>query len=353
MKQTLLPALLMLLMGCHFVTAWADAPADTRSAPPTIYTFPFTTPYGAPVVQVKIHRPQASGNTKFGDDVTALFVIDTGAGSNAISDTLVAKMGLKSQPALNSGAAFLVDGKPAQMVTPLNLQVGGLELESGTFLIVKAKTLAAITKSKIDGIISMQVLRYFALDIDYAQHQITMLYPGGLTKDAVKDAGFGGASLVPLISSIPDSVLNNPAKSAASATYYWDLTYSLPVQISDGTHNSRQVMLLDTGSSGTIFPAEVSKNLSLKVSQTLTTPTVSEGDNIIDSVIAPRLQIGDQIGGPSLTNQPVFVSHTDAAHHIPVLGNDVLNAYHLLMDFEAKKIYLMPPHHQNVQIKLP
>ncbi len=340
-------------MCCHTIVVWADASADASSIAPIIYIFPFTTPYGAPVVQVKIHRPQASDNTKSSDNVTALFVIDTGASSNAISDTLVAKMDLKSQPALNSGAAFLVDGKPAQMVTPLNLQVGELELESGTFLIVKAKTLAAVTKSNIDGIISMQVLRYFALDIDYAHHQIKMLYPGGLTQNAIKEAGFGGASLVPLISSIPDSVLNNPAKSAASATYYWDLTYSLPVQISDGTQNSRQVLLLDTGSSGTIFPAEVSKNLSLKVSQTLRTPTVSEGDDIIDSVIAPRLQIGDQTGGPSLTNQPVFVSHADAAHSISVLGNDVLNAYHVLMDFEAKKMYFLPSHSKNLQIKLP
>lgn len=127
-------------------------------------------------------------------------------------------------------------------------------------------------------------------------------------------------------------------KATASAESYWNLTYSLPVQISDGVHISRQELLLDTGSSGTVFSAEVSTKLRLKVSQTLEVPTVTQGMDIVDTVIAPQIQIGEL----SLINQRVYISHSNFTQRAPILGNDVLDAYHVLVDFEAKKMYLLP-----------
>lgn len=316
---------LMALVGGTLAATGAP-PADTGAPARTSYTFPFSTlPYGAPAVQVKVN-----------DKIMGTFLIDTGASANMITDTMAAKLGLKPQVLpLGRGPVF-PGGKPAAFVSPLKLQIGPLTTGGGAAVVVPAAKLASSPGGGVDGVLSMQALRYFALDIDFAQRQITMWYPNGLTDAAVKQAGFGGVSAVPLVPNIPDAILYDPAKAAASVDAYWSLLYSVPVQVGDGVRVSRQNLVLDTGSGVTIFPSGVSASLRLKRSGSLETPDLMNGIQAVDYAEAPLLQLGDV----RLLNRTVGI--ITKGRDSPVLGVDVLSGYRVLMDFGAKRMYLKP-----------
>ena len=315
--------------GAAGIRADAETPVAITNLPAhTGYTFPFTAlTYGAPIAQAKINGT-----------VTATFLIDTGTSANFISQTVVDRLGLKPEATSEVIVPYILggkDGKPATFVSPQIVLLGSLALRQGEYLVVPAKTLATMTGGAVDGIISTQMLHYFAIDLDFSRHQMTLWYPGGLADDAVKEVGLGDASTVSLVPSVPDSVLNDPVKAVASAEAYWNLKYSVPVQISDGVHTNQQNLVLDTGSGVTVFPSEVSRNLNLKVQETSTLPNMTTGLQRANVVPAPSLQIG----GLRILDHTVGVFQVGTADETPILGVDVLSGYHVLIDFGAKKMY--------------
>jgi len=320
--------------------ARAEDPAAAASPPAAVstparasYTFPFTSLfYGAPVVQAKIN-----------DTVTATFLVDTGSSTNAISQSLVDKLCLKPQITTQIIVPSLLGGKQATFVSPEKVLVGSLTLQGGAYIVTPTKELGLMTGGAVDGIIGMEMLRYFAVDLDFARHQMTLWFPNGLADDAVKQAGFSDAFTVPLIPSIPDSIIYDPAKAAQSVEGYWNLKYSVPVQISDGTHTSQQNLLLDSGSGVTIFPADVSGSLKLEVQEISALPKQLFGTQRANIVQAPSLQIGSL----RLVSYAVGILQARAAgeghmSETGTLGLDVLSGYRVLMDFGAKKMYFKP-----------
>ena len=330
---------LLFLLACFAIVigvtrANAETPAATVSTQAHVsYTCPFTSLfYGAPIVQAKIN-----------DTVTATFLIDTGSSTNVISQAIVDKLGLTPQVApLTKDPSFL-EGKQATFVSPQKVLLGSLTLQGGAYIVMPAKTLATMTGGAVDGIISMQTLRYFAIDLDFPRHQMTLWFPNGLNDDAVKQAGFSDASTVPLLPSIPDAILYDPVKVAQSTEAYWRLWYSVPVQISDGSHISQQNLLLDTAGGVTIFPSEASRLLTLQVQGTMPLSKPTYGSHRVNIVQAPTLQIGSL----RLHNQTVEVFQDSTADGGPAgktaaLGLDILSGYRVLMDFGAKKMYFKP-----------
>jgi hypothetical protein len=324
------------LLSVCFVLSTGSAPADAENPPPTSdtpthisYTFPFTTlAYGAPVVQAKVN-----------DTVMGTFLIDTGSGANLLTQTMVDKLGLKPRKISSDKAPYILDGKPATMISPLKLQIGPLATDGGAYLVITAKTMAAATGSAtVDGIISMQALRYFAMDIDFLRHQMTLWYPNGLKEDAVKQAGFSEAITVPLIPSIPDSILYDPVKAVASQEAYWNLVFRVSVQLSDGVHVSQQNLVLDTGSGSTNFPSSVAASLKLKTYETVKNPNTLDGANSTDVALAPSVQLGSLC----LRDHPIGIYQASMTPGTPNLGLDMLYGYRVLIDFGAKKMYLKP-----------
>ena len=272
--------------------------------------------------------------------VTATFLIDTGSSTNAISQTMADKLGLKPQVAPFAKDPSFLEGRQATFVSLQKVLIGSLTLQGGAYIVMPAKTLATMTGGKVDGILSIQMLRYFAIDLDFPRQQITMWFPNGLADDAVKEAGFSDAFSVSLIPSIPDSIIYDPVKAGQSAEAYWRLYYSVPVQIGDGLHVSQQSLLLDTTGGVTLFPLEVSRALHLDVQGTMPLSKPTYGSQLVNIVQAPTIQIGSL----RLLNQTVEVFQSGTAgegpaHKTAALGLDLLSGYRVLMDFGAKKMY--------------
>ena len=61
-----------------------------------------------------------------------------------------------------------------------------------------------------------------------------------------------------------------------------------------------------------------------------------EGPRVIDKVRVPILQIGDL----RLVDRPAYCYHAGSGQLEPLLGLDVLTGYRILLDFQAKKMYL-------------
>lgn len=339
MKTAPLQRLLLLLLLC-LMAGGARAEDPPRAAPrplPSVstparasYTFPFTSLfYGAPVVQARIN-----------DTVTTTFLIDTGASTNAISQTLVDRLGLKPQTTNQIAVPSLLQGKQVPFVSLQKVLIGSLTLQGGAYIVLPATTLSAGMRQEVDGIIGMGMLRYFAIDLDFSRHRMTLWYPNGLDDDAVRQAGFSDAFMVALIPSISDAILYDRVKVAESVEAYWSLTYSVPVKIGDGIHTSQQNLLLDMGSGVTIFPSDVSKSLNLKVQETSTLPNITTGLQQASVVQASSLQVG----GLRLVDHTVGILRAKTAGEVTTngptpLGLDVLSGYRILIDFGAKKMY--------------
>ena len=312
----------------------AKTPAATVGTPTrTSYTFSFTSLfYGAPVVQARIN-----------ETVTATFLIDTGASTNAISQTLVDKLGLKPQITTQIIVPSLLEGNQSTFVSLQKVVVGSLTLQGGAYIIMPAKTLAAGMRREVDGVISIQMLRYFAIDLDFSRHQMTLWYPNGLPDDAVKQAGFSNAFTVPLIPSVPDAILYDRKKAAESVEAYWNLKYFVPVQVGDGIHISQSNLLLDTGSGVTIFPSEVSRSLKLKVQETIAVPNQIFGSEQAGVVQASSLQIGSlHLADRTVGILQARTTGEGSMSEMGTLGLDVLSGYRVLIDFGAKKMYFKP-----------
>lgn len=326
MKRACLRALLLLalmLAAGVKLSAAPDTPVQARVS----YTLPFILTFSSgPIVQVMVN-----------DKITGTFLVDTGSSANIITDVMVAKLGLTPVPFVQGKYPFLLDGKKAMMVTDLNLKIGQLTLQGSAYPVIDAKTLRASVGVSVDGIISMQALRYFAMDVDFSHNQMILTFPGGLTESEIKALGFSGACVVPLMPNI-DGTAFDPAKEAASSDSYWRLVYSVPVQISDGVHTIQQNSIVDTGAKETFFPAEISKSLKLDVNQVVENAQSIEGkDRSYNTVIAPRLGLGSI----RLSHHTVNV-YLKEGKSSSSLGLDVLGSYHILMDFEAKKMFLQP-----------
>ena len=310
-----LSIILAVLLAC-VRAATADAPPPKRH----VTTFSFTSlalaqapdASGSPLVQVRLldMNPAHVGT----------FLLDTGTGFAGITASMAAK--LKLTPQLDVGTDRLParTGQPQYKVFLPSFQVGQLPF-AGEAIVLKDDELSKMVGQPVDGILGINVWNRCALLFDFPKHEITLWFPGDLTDDEVKGAGFTEAPL-PLIG------------NAGGA-------FTMMVQAVNGPHHAQDYFVVDTGAGHTHFSSSFAKRLDLLALNTQPVEAHTFFGNIGVSVaLVERLQLGPFAITNHLTDYPAQETSLNVSPN--TLGMDKLSRFRVLMDFPARKIYLHP-----------
>jgi predicted aspartyl protease len=282
--------------------------------------------HGGPLIRVRLNDSAAS----------ATFLVDTGAGSSLIAQSLADRLGLKARPALNADGkpwepfgkptdavpidALLIEGPPEQPLWRLNL-LGG-----GQFDVATPEQLYL----PVDGVLGMEGFESSALLFDFAAGRMDVILPGALSPAQVRSYGFnqpGGAAL-PLsrLTKYPNFSIKGDS----------DL-FSVPVLLNNGSKTTQADLLVDTGSQVTVIPRAAAKELSLKPFGQRPLAGGTGG-----SMQANQAQVSSlSLGGIRLTDVPVL--YPDRKDHVAILGMDILKNYRVLLDFPGRMMYIQPP----------
>lgn len=295
----------------------ATATRVTPEKPQHGFRVPFTPVpgQGAPLITVRLNG-----------QLDATFVVDTGTANCLISSALVAKMGLKSYPALlPDGKPLLWYGKQPQAVTLNSLQMGGksgtliIQPMNGSLLIVPDQQLRVSADRVVDGMIGVNLLQDFAVAFDFPGQTMTLVSPGDLTPGQGHSLGLDETvgTVLPLSQTPLD-------------------LFTAPVRWRNG-HVSRQTnLLVDTGSQTTEIPIRDAQALSLFPLRQR--PAAGgQGNYMTEEARVDTLGLGNlRIVGPLVT----YASPNDV---VPRLGMDILSGYKVLLDFPALKMYVQRP----------
>ncbi len=266
--------------------------------------------YGAPGVQVQVQD-------RHGSFQNALSLLDTGSNLSVITDTLAARLGLHPEPAFNDEGkpVFIAPGKQAKLVH-VAMKVGDLSYEGTPLFVVKASLLDSPVQAPLDGALCTNALLQFAVDFDFQQHQITLLYPGNLSSDELKRAGMLDATVLP--------------KATADGFYF-----PLAVRLNDQVDVN---LPIDTGGAMTYLPLKVVQQLNLKPSSRPEEIDTLYGKLKTKYAIVQTLAIGPLV----FKDIEIQYAEHDQAFLPTHIGMDILSKYHLLIDYPANKLYLKP-----------
>lgn len=292
-------------------------------APPTAQTtLPFTPASGWPMPLIQV---QANGTTPI------TLAVDTGTNFSALTDTLASKLGLVPTPYSQNGKPYTLLGKQANAVSLPTLAVGTFTLKKQRMLILFQSQLSSLLGQPVDGILGLDVLRHFVVELDYAQHQLTLRDTGPLSAAALQSAGFTGAASVPLTEQ-PETGL-----------------YLVPAQFQNGSQTGQEALAIDSGSGVTALSHALATKLGLSPDGTSQSTSTMNGTFSITLAHVPQLQIGTL----TLPNYPVVSPDKDGQGYAPLLGADVLSQFHVLLDFPGKTLYLLPVSSTPPQRKAP
>ena len=275
--------------------------------------------HGGPLVQVRLN-----------DRETATFLLDTGAETCLISDTLVRKLGLGQSPARDRFGREYTDGegKPVRFVSVKKFQMGGGIFKDGSFIVTDHRDLFKLSEQGLDGLIGATLLEQFALLVDGPQHRLALISPGGLSDDEIKFMGFGACP---------------PLKMKSENSFFFQDAFSrmasflVSLDLHNGEKKSRLEMIVDTGAADTSLSFGAARDLGLTASDKSGTQTLY-GSYL--SNIARVNALG--LGPLSLSNFPITYPSRDEALVPPLLGEDVLANCICVFDFPKNKLYLKP-----------
>ena len=296
------------------------APAQAQPQQPQrlITTFSYTPleDTGCPLVLVKL----------IDKDHTGTFLLDTGTGPVAVTETMAAKLHLVPKPMIVDGKPFLFGGKPVEGVHLTVLQVGQFPMD-GDVIVVKDNDLAAALGTRavaVDGIIGANMLQITALLFDFAKHEITLWYPGNLSDAEVRHLGFTEAA-VPLVEGKGD--LRG--------------SFTTPIQVGNGPNHGQDDFIVDTGANHSRLSYALSQQLQLSpLPGSLSSATTVDGPvgsaaSVLETLKVGQFTISNHLIGYPTQDKPGQFSPS-------ILGMDKLSRFRVLMDFPAKKMYLQP-----------
>ena len=270
----------------------------------------------------------------------ATFLVDTGADGNFITESLVARLGLKPYPALgDDGIPLKPFGTPLFYADVSSLSLPAVKgTETGTLDITltnSAAAFAVVTPEQlgqgffVDGSLGAPFLKEEAVSFDFVSRTMGIAYPGGLSPTQVEALGFGGkgGAVLPLTRCNGNCV-------------------SVPATLSDGQSSRRVDLEVDTGGVSTLIPLETAKALSLKSVGTEEILGGTAGKRVLGRVELPSLALGEV----QLTNLTVSTTQSLAIPTPPKagedpsahLGMDILKNYRVLIDYPAKVMYIQP-----------
>lgn len=270
----------------------------------------FALPSGVPIIDVIV-----------GDQYKGRFLFDTGASASCISDSLVKRLGLTTQPARNGATGgLLLGGQLAQMAYVPKLQIGGFSIVDSPFVILSQKALAAQVGANIDGIVGSSALTAFLAMIDFQKQQITLITEGDVTSEDLHSLGMSESIIIPVHD------LSN-------------YEFSCHVTLTNSINHLDEDLLIDTGDVDTFLSYETVQKLGL--SRTLGEAQYHTifGNVSVGKVTIPSLFLGSF---PTDDVPAMFFTKTAYASFPPHLGLNVLSRYRILFDYGHKQMYIKP-----------
>ena len=295
------PGALFLLLVC--LTA-----SPSRGEPAYNFLSPYTTlaDTGLPVIQVAINRR-----------VVANFLLDTGTNLCLISPDLVKKLSLPLSNRAPDGHSPVLEGRPVQVATVSELNVGGLPVRKASLALMPDEPRVKMLEVQCQGVIGANLLEKVSVSFDCQRHEVTFMLPGVLDPARLAQAGFSEADSVPL---------EDPAHL---------LHYTVPARLPDGT---TEKLVLDTGSTLTYISFAAAKRLKLEPKRQ-SYSTGPAGVVPIHIGILPSVSLGEL----SLQNVEVAWSADESREVPPVVGMDLLKRLRFLIDIPQMKLYLKAP----------
>ncbi|MBN8890539.1 MAG: hypothetical protein BGP12_06315 [Rhodospirillales bacterium 70-18] len=249
---------------------------------------------------------------------TARMVLDTGAAGMVLNQEAVIRLGLRSDPRAVIGISG-VGGESHQFAAIVTgLRLGGLALPDQRAAVLSAG-LKPLDGERPDGLLGMDVLRRFDLDLDLPHSQLT-LYRGRPCPDQ------------PLPMPGPATVVE------AAITNQGHLVMRAAV-------DQRPVLaLLDTGARATVLSARAAGVPAGVLAADPPATLVGVGPA---PVIARRHRFASAtIGGETFADPVLIVLNDTPPDHDLIVGMDYLHARRLWISPAAGRIYVQrpPPH---------
>jgi predicted aspartyl protease len=254
---------------------------------------------------------------KLDNGETPTFILDTGSRGCYISQELSRRLSLKAEQVKDASGQTvklpLNDNRPAERVYLKRLILGKFAPTDVPMYVVPRAKLEGLVNAPVDGVIGMSILENFAVEIDVIGRKLTLHYPGTLTGEQLKSAGFADPSGVPL----------EIEKS--------DVYVTLQV---NGLIEER--CQLDLGSQRTIISSGTARALRLERTETIFQLT-ARGATPTDIVKCNSLRVG----GNTINNVVIgALTGSSKKDETPLLGLDFLSKFHMLIDLPGKRLYL-------------
>jgi predicted aspartyl protease len=291
------------------------------------YVVPFTPvpdDHGGPLVKVRID-----------DKADATFIVDTGTNGCMISESLAAKLHLPDAPTpMRDGKPDpdILFGKTARAVKIRRLELapkpgGGpmvfQAVDGGHYVVAKDSYFYVAPGVTVDGILGANFLVNFAASFDFSADQMILIQPGVMSAHQVGLLGYGQAGGTEF-----------PLKDKGTDTERDE--FSVSALLGSGTATRSVDLEVDTGSKVTTIPRDAAQALSLKPEGEQPVAGGTSGDRVLDRSTVSSLSLGDI----RVLDRPVL--YPDKGDYPSLLGMDILKGYKILIDYPARKVYLMP-----------
>lgn len=307
------------------VNAQIQFGAKTLPAVPSAGTFQL--PAAKPLVTTTLSYTLARSGTQIiavtlNGTVSANFIFDTGSNFSGISQTLVSRLKLTTHPAIGLDGLHIRVGGIRADAADIQFDIGSFRLPRSPFIVIGGTTLSALAGQTVDGIIGADQLTVTPALLDVSKHQIMFLSHGFLSLADLRQLGMEDAVVVPVQDKGDDFL------------------FKCAVRFRNGEREAEENLLIDTGASITSLSAKAADKLGLKAMTARQQPTLfgtlkyQTGSVTITSL------------GSTPVLWPLLVDWTydkDPPGFGGIgLGLDVLSKYRVLLDYQAKKMYLKP-----------
>lgn len=246
------------------------------------------------------------------------FVFDTG-GLTAISEKLANELDLP--PTCATQIADPEGGNQTSRFVELQqLQVGKNSVENLKALTLDLSFYEQRTGLKIDGILGNNFLRFFALSLDYQQHELIFFSPKGYTP---------------------------PAGSFFKYKFDQSLTHSLAPMVICKVDSFFATGIIDTGARGMIsLPLGILKHLNYPLDSASSIKSKGEMMNGAFSANTESYLLQAKsfsMDALKIQNLVASTNHSD----VLILGNEFLSRFKTILNYPRKTMFLYPKSHFN------
>jgi predicted aspartyl protease len=261
-----------------------------------------------------------------GNNVTARFLLDTGFTAVCITEKTLKNLPKNdfenlSQKYIEKESKKSLLGKSGQIVKINYVTINNIKVRDFPMYVIDNSLFEKNKNfSGIDGVLGMNYLSHFCLYLDYPKKQFFLNAGGNLSAESLRQIGFGGNAASPL-------PLEQSPKN--------EFQYVVPLSI----NNITVPLQIDTGSQYTIINdkaiptggivTEAKKDV-LTAYGRKTLREISHKEVVLGSFRRQRFSVWS-------TPEPA----DKAEGYYGLLGLDILSSLRMVLDFPAKKMYLM------------